>query len=82
MTDTADTTIAALDAFGAEFAEAIRPLADEQAIRAAQAAFLGKKGKVAELMKGLGKLPPADRPRVAPQPTGSSRRSRARSRAG
>jgi len=64
MSDTADSTIQQLDAFGAEFAEVIRPLSDEQSIRAAQALFLGKKGKVAELMKGLGKLPPSDRPKV------------------
>ena len=47
-----------------EFHTAIEPLADEQAIRAAQAQFLGKKGKVSELMKELGKLPAADRPQV------------------
>src|SRR5262249_58908810 len=33
-------------------------------IRAAQAQFLGKKGKVSELMKELGKLPPGERPAV------------------
>ncbi|MEO8845379.1 MAG: phenylalanine--tRNA ligase subunit alpha [Kofleriaceae bacterium] len=40
----------------------IAPLGDEQAIRAAQAQFLGKKGKVSELMKELGKLPTTERP--------------------
>ena len=56
--------IANLDQLGDEFLVAIRPLADEQAIRAAQAQFLGKKGKVSEVMKELSKLPPADRPLV------------------
>ena len=53
-----------LEALGDEFLAQIQPLADEQAIRAAQAQFLGKKGKVSELMKELGKLPPSDRPVV------------------
>jgi len=56
--------IASLGRLGEEFEAVIRPLADEQSIRAAQAQFLGKKGKVSELMKELGKLPPADRPAV------------------
>jgi len=53
-----------LDKLGDEFLAAIRPLADEQAIRAAQAQFLGKKGRVSELMKELGRLPAGDRPAV------------------
>jgi phenylalanyl-tRNA synthetase alpha chain len=56
--------IAKLPRLGDEFLEVIQPLADEQAIRAAQAQFLGKKGKVSELMKELSKLPAADRPTV------------------
>jgi phenylalanyl-tRNA synthetase alpha chain len=60
----ADQLIANLEQLGNEFQEVIRPLADEQAIRAAQAQFLGKKGKVSEVMKELGRLPPADRPLV------------------
>ncbi len=60
----ADQLIASLEQLGAEFQQAIRPLADEQAIRAVQAQFLGKKGKVSEVMKELGRLPPADRPLV------------------
>jgi phenylalanyl-tRNA synthetase alpha chain len=63
MTTTQDL-IAQLEHLGGEFAAVIAPLADEQAIRAAQAQFLGKKGQVSELMKALGKLPPADRPLV------------------
>ena len=66
MTDvtSTDQTLQQLERFESEFAQAIAPLVDEQAIRAAQAQFLGKKGKVAETMKALGKLPPEDRPRV------------------
>ena len=60
----ADQLIASLEQLGSEFQQAIQPLADEQAIRAAQAQFLGKKGKVSEVMKELGRLPPADRPLV------------------
>jgi phenylalanyl-tRNA synthetase alpha chain len=61
-----DTTelIGKLARLGDEFLELIQPLSDEQAIRAAQAQFLGKKGKVSELMKELSKLPAADRPTV------------------
>src|SRR5258706_2770905 len=54
--------ISNLEKLGDEFQAAIQSLADEQAIRAAQAQFLGKKGKVPGLMKELGKLPPADAP--------------------
>jgi phenylalanyl-tRNA synthetase alpha chain len=53
-----------LERLRGEFAGVIEPLADEQSIRAAQAQFLGKKGQVSALMKELGKLPPADRPKV------------------
>jgi phenylalanyl-tRNA synthetase alpha chain len=63
-TTTAPALIADLEHLGAEFQRIIEPLVDEQAIRAAQAQFLGKKGKVSELMKELGRLPPADRPTV------------------
>jgi len=63
MTTTNDL-IAQLDRLGGEFTAVIAPLVDEQAIRAAQAQFLGKKGQVSEVMKELGRLPPADRPLV------------------
>ena len=56
--------IAELDRLAAEFAGEIGALATEEEIRLAQARYLGKKGKVSELMKALGKLPPADRPAV------------------
>jgi len=61
---TAKDLIANLERLADEFVDAVRPLADEQAIRAAQAAFLGKKGKLSELMKELGRLPAGDRPAV------------------
>ena len=60
----ANELIANLERLGDEFLAVIRPLADEQAIRAAQAQFLGKKGKVTEAMKALGALPASDRPVV------------------
>lgn len=60
----ADQLIASLEQLGAEFQQIIQPLSDEQAIRAAQAQFLGKKGRVSDVMKELSRLPPADRPVV------------------
>jgi phenylalanyl-tRNA synthetase alpha chain len=62
----ADTSklIADLDRLAGEFAGEIGGLATEEEIRLAQARYLGKKGKVSDLMKALGKLPPADRPAV------------------
>ena len=60
----ANDLISNLERLGEEFLAAIQPLTDEQAIRAAHAQFLGKKGKVSELMKELGRLPPGDRPLV------------------
>src|SRR5262247_486851 len=56
--------IAELERLAAEFGGAIGALATEEEIRLAQARYLGKKGKVSDLMKALGKLPPADRPAV------------------
>ena len=56
--------ISNLERLGDEFLTVIQPLVDEQAIRVAQAQFLGKKGRVSELMKELGKLPAGDRPQV------------------
>lgn len=61
---TTSEIIARLDKLADEFEVVIQPLADEQSIRAAQAQFVGKKGNVSEVMKELGKLPPADRPVV------------------
>ena len=58
------TLIAELDRLAAAFAGDIGALATEHQIRAAQARYLGTKGKVSELMKALGKLPPAERPAV------------------
>jgi len=56
--------VAELDRLAAEFAGEIGGLATEEEIRLAQARYLGKKGKVSDLMKALGKLPPGHRPPV------------------
>jgi len=56
--------VAELDRLAAEFAAEIGGLATEQEIRLAQARYLGKKGKLAEPMKALGRLPPEARPLV------------------
>ncbi len=61
---TTNELVAELEKLGAQFDAVIAPLGDEQSIRAAQAQFLGKKGRVSELMKELGRLPAADRPAV------------------
>ena len=63
MTTTAEL-IEQLERLRGEFAAILEPLTDEQAIRAAQAQFLGKKGQVSTLMKELGRLPAAERPKV------------------
>ena len=56
--------ISNLERLDGEFLAVIQPLTDEQGIRAAQAGFLGKKGKLSEVMKELGRLPAGDRPLV------------------
>jgi phenylalanyl-tRNA synthetase alpha chain len=49
---------------GEEFTGEIRDLSTEQEIRLAQARYLGRKGRVTDLMKALGRIPAADRPAV------------------
>jgi phenylalanyl-tRNA synthetase alpha chain len=56
--------IAQLEAQAREFADLIAPLTDEQAIREAQARFLGKKGTVSQLMREIGALDAAARKEV------------------
>lgn len=56
--------IGKLESLGAEFADLIAPLADEQEIRAAQAKYLGKKGVVSGLMREMGKLEAGERKSV------------------
>jgi phenylalanyl-tRNA synthetase alpha chain len=56
--------VAEIERLAAEFAAEIAGLATEQDIRLAQARYLGKKGKLAEPMKALGRLPAAERPTV------------------
>lgn len=54
--------IASLDGLVDELDASLQGLSDEPSIRAAAARFTGKKGKLSELMKEMGKLPPAERP--------------------
>ena len=61
---TSTEIISNLERLEADFETAIRPLGDEQSIRAAQAQFLGKSGRVSELMKELRTLPAAEKPAV------------------
>jgi len=60
----AQAIIDELDQLAVAFAADIAPLSSEQEIRAAQARYLGKKGRASELMKALGRLPAEDRPAV------------------
>lgn len=56
--------IAELDRLAGELDAELRGLTTEQEIRAAQARYLGKKGRLAEPMKALSRLPAEDRPAV------------------
>ncbi len=56
--------ISELAALEGAFRAEVAPLASEPDIRAAQARYLGKKGRVSELMKRMGQLPAGERPRV------------------
>lgn len=56
--------IASLDGLIDELEQSLQGLSDEPSIRAAAAKFVGKKGKISELMKELGKVPPAERPAI------------------
>jgi phenylalanyl-tRNA synthetase alpha chain len=56
--------IAALAALETTFAAEVANAASEEEIRLAQARYLGKKGKVSELMKELGRIAAAERPAV------------------
>src|SRR5687768_5425002 len=53
-----------LDALEGAFRAEVAPVASEPDIRAAQARYLGKKGRVSDLMKRMGQLPAEERPRV------------------
>ena len=56
--------IAALAALETTFAAEVASAASEEEIRLAQARYLGKKGKVSELMKELGRIAAGERPAV------------------
>ena len=60
----AQELIRAFETLAAEFAAEIAGLRAEEEIRLVHARYLGKKGRATELMKQLGRIPPADRPAV------------------
>jgi phenylalanyl-tRNA synthetase alpha chain len=62
--EAAGAIIAELDRLAAELQAEIGSVSTEQEIRAVQARYLGKKGRVSEPMKALGRLPGEDRPAV------------------
>ncbi len=64
MSSPTESLLHELEGLEGAFRAEIGPLAAEPEIRAAQARFLGKKGRAADLQKQLGKLPPEDRKRV------------------
>jgi len=51
-----------LAALAARFRDAVANAADERALDEARVAFLGRSGAVTDVRKGIGKLPPAERP--------------------
>ncbi|MBI1262106.1 MAG: phenylalanine--tRNA ligase subunit alpha [Rhizobiales bacterium] len=61
MTDKAE-----LETIEAEFARAIADAMDEQTLDAVRVAALGKKGRISEMMKGLGKMSPDERRDMGP----------------
>ncbi|MDZ4696811.1 MAG: phenylalanine--tRNA ligase subunit alpha [Deltaproteobacteria bacterium] len=60
----ANALIAELEAIKGDFRVELNDLTDEVAMRALQARYVGKSGRVTTVMKGLGKLSPDDRPLV------------------
>jgi phenylalanyl-tRNA synthetase alpha chain len=59
-----DQLVTALADLTGAFAAEVATATTEEDIRLAQARYLGKKGKVSELMKALGRLAPGERPAV------------------
>ena len=51
-----------LAALTARFRDAVASASDERALDEVRLAFLGRSGAVTEVRKGIGKLPPAERP--------------------
>ena len=51
-----------LDDVHARFAQAVAQAADERALDAVRVAFLGRSGEVTTVRRGIGQLPPAERP--------------------
>jgi phenylalanyl-tRNA synthetase alpha chain len=64
MTVTVDTLQTELAEIGRQYSVEIGELEAEQDIRALQARYLGKKGRISEVMRHLGQLPSADRPKL------------------
>lgn len=60
------TDKATLDALEAEFATAIADAMDEQTLDAVRVAALGKKGRISDMMKGLGAMSPEERRDMGP----------------
>jgi phenylalanyl-tRNA synthetase alpha chain len=63
MTTTGMTELEAnLASLAARFRDAVASASDARALDAVRVAFLGRSGAVTEVRKGIGKLPPAERP--------------------
>jgi phenylalanyl-tRNA synthetase alpha chain len=60
----ADTVIQRIESLSQQFESEVAAFHDEEAIRAAKARFLGKKGAASDLMALISKVPPSDRKRV------------------
>ncbi|NOY45016.1 MAG: phenylalanine--tRNA ligase subunit alpha, partial [Deltaproteobacteria bacterium] len=53
-----------LQAIGAQAVEEIRAAGDTAALEALRVRYLGRKGELTACLKGMGRLDPAERPRV------------------
>ena len=53
---------ATLEALGSEIEEALGVCTSEDELERVRITFLGRKGRLTEVMRGVGALPPAERP--------------------
>lgn len=51
-----------LNSLAAELAAALQSVADEEALEEARIAYLGRSGRITEIRRAIGKLPPEERP--------------------
>ena len=64
MTQQPNPLVVELATLREQYAKEIAEQRTEQEIRAVQARYLGKKGRISEVMKQLGRLPAEERPKL------------------